>query len=100
MHSFKELAEKFNKDFETEHFPKTPASLYEPGNYFLSIGGKRIRPVMCLLGNELFSDIHPDAYQLANAVELFHNFTLLHIKIFYTCGKVSILDKTSFKSSC
>jgi geranylgeranyl diphosphate synthase type II len=33
---------------------------------------------MCLLGNELFSDIHPDAYQLANAVELFHNFTLVH----------------------
>lgn len=33
---------------------------------------------MCLLGNELFSDIHSDAYQLANAVELFHNFTLVH----------------------
>lgn len=33
---------------------------------------------MCLLGNELFSDIHADAYQLANAVELFHNFTLVH----------------------
>jgi len=78
MHSFKELSEKFNKGFEAEHFPKSPASLYEPGNYFLSIGGKRIRPVMCLLGNELFSDIHSDAYQLANAVELFHNFTLVH----------------------
>ena len=78
MHSFKELSEKFNKAFEAEHFPKSPATLYEPGNYFLSIGGKRLRPVMCLLGNELFSDIHPDAYQLANAVELFHNFTLVH----------------------
>ena len=78
MHSFKELSEKFNKGFESEHFPKAPATLYEPGNYFLSIGGKRIRPVMCLLGNELFSDIHPDAYQLSNAVELFHNFTLVH----------------------
>ena len=78
MHSFKELSEKFSKAFEAEHFPKSPATLYEPGNYFLSIGGKRIRPVMCLLGNELFSDIHPDAYQLANAVELFHNFTLVH----------------------
>jgi len=78
MHSFKELSDKFNKGFESEHFPKSPATLYEPGHYFLSIGGKRIRPVMCLLGNELFSDIHPDAYQLANAVELFHNFTLVH----------------------
>ena len=70
MHSFKELSDKFNKAFEAEHFPASPASLYEPGNYFLSIGGKRIRPVMCLLGNELFSEIHPDAYQIANAVEL------------------------------
>jgi len=78
MHSFLELSEKFNEKFDHRHFPKSPASLYEPGNYFLNLGGKRIRPVMCLLGNEMFSDIHPDAYQLANAVELFHNFTLVH----------------------
>jgi len=78
MHSFQELSEKFNKGFDENHFPQAPATLYEPGNYFLSIGGKRIRPVMCLLGNELFSDIHADAFQLSNAVELFHNFTLVH----------------------
>lgn len=78
MHSFQELSEKFNKEFDCSHFPESPNTLYEPGTYFLNIGGKRIRPVMCLLGNELFSDIHPDAYQLANAVELFHNFTLVH----------------------
>jgi geranylgeranyl diphosphate synthase type II len=78
MYSFQELSEKFNKEFDHHHFPQSPNTLYEPGNYFLNIGGKRIRPVMCLLGNELFSDIHPDAYQLANAVELFHNFTLVH----------------------
>ena len=78
MYSFQELSEKFNKEFEHPHFPESPNTLYAPGEYFLNIGGKRIRPVMCLLGNELFSDIHPDAYQLANAVELFHNFTLVH----------------------
>ena len=78
MYSFQELSEKFNKEFDHPHFPESPITLYAPGNYFLNIGGKRIRPVMCLLGNELFSDIHPDAYQLANAVELFHNFTLVH----------------------
>ena len=78
MFSFQELSEKFNQEFEHPHFPETPSTLYEPGNYFLNIGGKRIRPVMCLLGNELFSDVHTDAYQLANAVELFHNFTLVH----------------------
>ena len=78
MHPFQELIEKFNKDFDTQHFPSQPASLYEPSAYFLKIGGKRIRPVLCLLGNELFSDLHPDAFFAANAVELFHNFSLVH----------------------
>ena len=78
MHSFKQLSEKFNHFFAIDHFPFTPRSLYDPGAYFLTLGGKRIRPVLVLLGNELFSDIHPDAYQVATAVELFHNFTLVH----------------------
>lgn len=78
MHPFQELIEKFNKDFDTTHFPSQPATLYEPSEYFLKIGGKRIRPVLCLLGNELFSDLHPDAYLAAKAVELFHNFSLVH----------------------
>jgi geranylgeranyl diphosphate synthase type II len=78
MHSFQELSTKFNKAFDTTHFPSTPSTLYEPGEYFLGIGGKRIRPVLCLLGNELFSELHADAFELANAVELFHNFTLVH----------------------
>ena len=78
MHPFQELIEKFNKDFDTTHFPSQPATLYEPSEYFLKIGGKRIRPVLCLLGNELFSELHPDAYLAAKAVELFHNFSLVH----------------------
>ena len=78
MHSFQELAHEFIARFDTPHFPKNPASLYEPGNYFLGIGGKRIRPVMCLMGNELFGDISEDAYNVAIAIELFHNFTLVH----------------------
>lgn len=78
MHSFKELVDIFVEKFNTPHFPSQPASLYEPGNYFLGIGGKRIRPVICLMGNELFGDIHPDAYHVATAIELFHNFTLMH----------------------
>ncbi|NBU82893.1 MAG: polyprenyl synthetase family protein, partial [Flavobacteriaceae bacterium] len=78
MHPFQELIEKFNQDFDTSHFPSQPATLYEPSEYFLKIGGKRIRPVLCLLGNELFSDLHPDAFLAAKAVELFHNFSLVH----------------------
>jgi geranylgeranyl diphosphate synthase type II len=78
MLSFQTLSERFNKGFDTNHFPASPATLYEPGEYFLQIGGKRIRPVLCLLGNELFNEIHDDAYQVARAIELFHNFTLVH----------------------
>ncbi|MES2372958.1 MAG: polyprenyl synthetase family protein [Bacteroidota bacterium] len=78
MHTFKELVAAFGEYFNKKHFPATPATLYEPGEYFLSWGGKRIRPVMCLMGNEMFADITPDAYHVATAIELFHNFTLIH----------------------
>jgi len=44
----------------------------------LGLKGKRIRPVCVLMGNELFNDISADAYQVATAVELFHNFSLIH----------------------
>lgn len=78
MYSFKALVEKFSEGFASAHFPEAPATLYDPCNYFLTIGGKRIRPILCLMGNELFNDIDKDAYQLATAIELFHNFTLIH----------------------
>ena len=78
MHSFKELSSTFADHFNTAHFPKKPTSLYEANDYFLGLGGKRIRPVMCLMGNELFEEIHADAWQVATAIELFHNFTLIH----------------------
>lgn len=78
MQSFTTLIDRFNKHFSTSHFPSKPTSLYEPCDYFLGIGGKRIRPVLCLMGNELFDDIHTDAFAVATAIELFHNFTLVH----------------------
>ena len=78
MHSFNELVKIFAERFAIEHFPKHPDTLYEPGNYFLALGGKRIRPVICLMGNELFAEINPDTYHVACAIELFHNFTLIH----------------------
>ncbi|MCO5237380.1 MAG: polyprenyl synthetase family protein [Chitinophagaceae bacterium] len=78
MFSFDQLAKQFSDKFNTRHFPEAPGSLYHPAEYFLSMGGKRVRPVMCLMGNELFDVIQPDAWHAANAVELFHNFTLIH----------------------
>jgi geranylgeranyl diphosphate synthase type II len=78
MHSFEELLVLVKDKFDVKHFPEQPAGLYAPNDYFLSIGGKRIRPVMCVMGNELFSDNSDDAYNAAVAIELFHNFTLIH----------------------
>lgn len=78
MHSFEELASQFAKKFSQPHFPDEPASLYYPNEYFLQLGGKRVRPVLCLMGNELFDEIIPDAWHAATAIELFHNFTLIH----------------------
>jgi geranylgeranyl diphosphate synthase type II len=78
MTSFEELSQTFEARFSRRHFPETPATLYDPAQYILEIGGKRIRPVLCLMGNELFDEIRPDAYVAATAIELFHNFTLIH----------------------
>lgn len=78
MQSFELLSQKFALHFEKPHFPAEPASLYQPNEYFLKLGGKRVRPVLCLMGNELFDDIREDAWDVAAAIELFHNFTLIH----------------------
>ena len=78
MQSFELLSQKFALYFDKRHFPAEPASLYDPNEYFLKLGGKRIRPVLCLMGNELFDDINVDAWHVGTAIELFHNFTLIH----------------------
>ena len=68
----------FEQQFAARQFPQYPESLYDAAQYILGIGGKRVRPVCVLMGNELFNDIHADAFHVANAVELFHNFSLIH----------------------
>ena len=78
MHSFIELLKLFEEKFNDRHFPAQPETLYDPAEYILGIGGKRIRPVCVLMGNQLFDEIDPDAYHAATAIELFHNFSLIH----------------------
>ena len=55
MHAYELLSQKFALHFDKKHFPAEPDSLYGPNNYFLQLGGKRARPVACLMGNELCS---------------------------------------------
>ncbi|MEZ5016594.1 MAG: polyprenyl synthetase family protein [Flavipsychrobacter sp.] len=79
MHGFKELVKLFEERLlSVESLQKSPHNLYEPCRYLLGLGGKRVRPVLCLMGNELFSDIKEGAWHAAIGVELFHNFTLVH----------------------
>ena len=78
MHSFEQLSKQFTGVFSQDHFPQTPHSLYGPNRYFLQLGGKRVRPIAVLMGNELFETIGSDAWNVGIAIELFHNFTLIH----------------------
>lgn len=78
MQTFEQLAAQFADRFSADHFPASPSTLYDPNRYFLQMGGKRIRPVCVLMGNELFDTINKDAWAVGTAVELFHNFTLIH----------------------
>lgn len=79
MHSFNELVTLFEDRLNgTMPFPERPNTLYEPCRYFMTIGGKRVRPVLALMANELFGELTEDAWRAAMGVELFHNFTLIH----------------------
>jgi geranylgeranyl diphosphate synthase type II len=59
-------------------FPSLPANLYDPLRYFLVLGGKRMRPILTLLGAEAFGSTMEQALPSAIAVEFFHNFSLIH----------------------
>jgi geranylgeranyl diphosphate synthase, type II len=79
MLSFQDLVTQFEERFTRSlPFAAGPQHLYDPCRYLLQLGGKRVRPVLCLMANELFEDISPDAWHAAFAIELFHNYTLIH----------------------
>jgi len=63
---------------QLEVINKNPSALYEPIGYILSLGGKRIRPVMTLMACNLYTDDITPAVNPAVAIEVFHNFTLVH----------------------
>lgn len=75
---FEELSKRFEDQFSERHFPAEPVKLYDAAQYLLTVKGKRVRPVLCLMANELFNPITQDAFYAASAIELFHNFTLIH----------------------
>ena len=78
MMTSEEILRVVNKGLESLAYDRKPASLYEPIRYVLSLGGKRIRPVLMLLGYNLFKE-HPEEILMpALGLETYHNYTLLH----------------------
>lgn len=77
-YSIPELQKRFEKELFKTSLKKAPKELYQPINYLLKIGGKRIRPALLLAACNLFSKNIKAAYPAAIGIELFHNFTLMH----------------------
>ena len=77
-YNFQQLLDKVNKKIESLDYAHAPINLYEPVKYILSLGGKRIRPVMMLMAYNLYKDNVEKILDPAVAIEIYHNFTLLH----------------------
>lgn len=73
-----QLQNLFIKYLENQVFDRAPHSLYAPVAYFMTLGGKRLRPLLALMGCEMFGRPAEAALPAAMAVEVFHNFSLVH----------------------
>lgn len=73
-----EILRVVNQGLESLPYDRKPASLYEPIRYVLSLGGKRIRPVLMLLSYNLFREHPAEILMPALGLETYHNYTLLH----------------------
>ncbi|HEU0136854.1 MAG TPA: polyprenyl synthetase family protein [Flavobacterium sp.] len=78
MHSIEQYREAFISYMAAANIQKEPANLYEPISYILNLGGKRMRPVLTLMAAEVFDVSYEKALPAAMAVEVFHNFSLVH----------------------
>ena len=91
----------YQKEFlsylEEKKWVREPKNLYEPIDYILQLGGKRIRPVLTLMATDIFSSDYKKALPAALAVEVFHNFTLIHDDIMDDAplrrGKATVHEK-------
>ena len=78
MKQFEEALSAIERELSLLSFPKAPENLYDPLRYFMALGGKRIRPILTLMATELFSVDPQNSFNAALAVEVFHNFSLIH----------------------
>jgi geranylgeranyl diphosphate synthase type II len=78
MHSIQQYQEFVLDYLKAQHCVREPKNLYEPIHYILELGGKRMRPVLTLMSAEIFNENYAKALPAALAVEVFHNFSLVH----------------------
>lgn len=78
MFSLSQLADIYQQYHDAMGVKGSPSELYAPINYIMGLSGKRARPVLCLAANQMFDGDMQQALPLAYAIELFHNFTLVH----------------------
>jgi len=78
MHAIHQYQDFFINYLENQTISKEPKNLYEPIDYILSLGGKRMRPILTLMTAEVFDADYAKALPAAMAVEVFHNFSLVH----------------------
>ena len=78
MDCFAPYQTAFEQSLKTYKLPSEPKGLYEPIAYIMALGGKRLRPCLVLAACEACKNSYAEAQQAALAVELFHNFTLIH----------------------
>ena len=97
MRKLEDLQELISDAVDQLTFPVHPAELYEPLSYILSIGGKRMRPALLLMSCDLFGGDINKAMSPALAIEVFHNFTLMHDDIMDNAplrrGRVTVHEK-------
>ena len=97
MHSVSVYQSFFVTYLENQIILKEPRNLYDPIQYILSLGGKRMRPVLTLMSAEIFDVSYEKALPAAMAVEVFHNFSLVHDDIMDAAplrrGNVTVHEK-------
>lgn len=78
MHSIDQYRDSFLKELSKIVVDKEPKNLYQPITYILNLGGKRLRPILALMSADIFGADYKKAIPAAMAVEVFHNFSLVH----------------------
>jgi geranylgeranyl diphosphate synthase, type II len=78
MRTYQQLYDIFITHIQNAHYGNNPKELYEPIHYMMELGGKRLRPILTLMSCNIFQTEIDKALHAAHAIEVFHNFTLIH----------------------